>query len=63
MRIAVQEVVRLQNALPFWLSLLLVPVSGLKPLMRGANGAVLSTVTLRLVPVALVIFTPSAIHW
>ncbi len=27
MRIAVQEVVRLQNALPFWLSLLLVPVT------------------------------------
>ncbi len=37
------------------LSLLLSPVSGLKPLMRGANGAVLSTVTLRLEPVALVL--------
>ena len=37
------------------LSLLLVPVSGLKPLMRGANGAVLSTVTFRLAPALLVL--------
>ena len=37
------------------LSLLLSPVSGLKLLMRGAYGALLSTVRLRLLPVALVL--------